>query len=245
MCSREPELCNCHKYGCSARERRGSPAGRSARTSTDWDRPGRWSDSLTRRTDTATEWTGSTRRSVLRAGAVGIGASLAGCLGSLTGGGDGEVPDPISVAGGLSCDECGMVIEEHPGPNGQIFYDDERPEGHDNPARFDSLKPCFFPYKLQHERRDWSIAAAYVTDYSAVEYDVTTQDGTPIISSHTEPESFARAKDLHYVVGSEVEGVMGPDFIPFSNEDDATSFTDERGGEVVAYGDIGEGLIGR
>mgnify|MGYP006278509949 FL=1 len=38
---------------------------------------------------------------------------------------------------------------------------------------------------------------------------------------------------------------MGPDFVPFSEESDADSFADEYGGQVVGYGDIGEGLLGR
>ena len=185
------------------------------------------------------------RRSVLRASALGVAASLAGCLGGVLPGDDSEVPGPVSVAGGLDCDVCGMVIEKHPGPNGQIFYADESPEGHDNPARFDSLKQCFFPYKLEHDQMGWNIDAAYVTDYSSVEYDVSTQGGTTTISSHPEPDAFARAKDLQYVVNSEVEGAMGPDFIPFSTQGDAESFADEYGGEVVSYGDIGEGLVGR
>ncbi|WP_137286482.1 nitrous oxide reductase accessory protein NosL [Halorussus salinisoli] len=184
------------------------------------------------------------RRSVLRAGALGVAASLAGCLGGLTGD-DGDVPDPISVAGGLDCDACGMVVEKHPGPNGQIFYDGDSPEGHDNPARFDSLKQCFFPYKLEREGMGWNLDAGYVTDYSSVDYDVSTQGGTTTISSHTEPESFARATDLQYVVDSEVEGAMGPDFVPFSTQGDAESFADEYGGEVVAYGDIDEGIVGK
>lgn len=177
-------------------------------------------------------------------GALGATASLAGCLGGLTGG-SGEAPDPISLTGGLPCDVCGMIIEKHPGPNGQIFFESGSPDGHDNPARFDSLKQCYFPYKLEQQQGGKSIAAGYVTDYSSVDYDVTTQGGTTTISSYTEPESFARAKDLQYVVGSEVDGAMGPDFIPFSKRGDAQSFADEYGGEIVAYGDIDEGLIGR
>ena len=182
------------------------------------------------------------RRAVLGASA-GVAASLAGCLGTLTG--DGETPTAISLGEGLDCDVCGMVIEQHPGPNAQVFYDGDSPEGHDNPARFDSLKQCFFPYRLEREQLGWDLTVAYVTDYSSVDYDVSTQGGTTTISSHVASESFARAADLQYVVNSEVEGAMGPDFVPFSEQADAESFADEYGGEVVAYDDIGEGLVGQ
>ncbi|WP_132059154.1 nitrous oxide reductase accessory protein NosL [Halorussus amylolyticus] len=183
------------------------------------------------------------RRTVL--GAVGLAttASLAGCIGDLTGGSE-ETPEAVSLADGLDCDNCGMVIEQHPGPNGQLFFEDRSPEGHDNPARFDALKQCFFPYKLEREQEGWNAVVGYVTDYSSVEYDVSTQGGTTTISSHTDPASFAEAETLQYVVESEVEGAMGPDFVPFSESEDAESFAEEHGGEVVAYDDIGEGLLG-
>ncbi len=180
---------------------------------------------------------------MLGASAAGVAASLAGCLGDLPPGDDGAT-DPISLADGRDCDVCGMVIENHPGPTGQLFYDGEGPEGHDNPARFDSLKQCLFPYRLEREQLGWDLDAAYVTDYSSVDYEVSAGSDTTTISSHTAPESFARAEDLRYVVNSAVEGAMGPDFVPFSDRADAESFADEYDGEVVAYGDIDEGLVG-
>lgn len=180
------------------------------------------------------------RRLLVLGGGLAV-ASLAGC----TGGGNGSIPDPVSLAGGLQCDQCGMVIEMHPGPNGQVFYPEHSPEGHENPARFDSVKACLFPYKLEHERLDWEATAVYATDYSSVEYALRREGATTYISSHVAAETFARAADLVYVVGSDVEGAMGPDFLPFSEPADAESFVAEHGGEVVEYGDIDEGLIGR
>ncbi|MFB6122816.1 MAG: nitrous oxide reductase accessory protein NosL [Haloferacaceae archaeon] len=180
------------------------------------------------------------RRTALRVGGGVAVPALAGCLGGSGGG----VPDPVALTGSVSCDVCGMVIAKHPGPDGQIFYRNESPEGHDNPARFDSLKQCFFPYKLEHERRGWEIAAAYVTDYSSVDYSVSG-DGEQYISSHPAASAFAPAEGLSYVVGSSVKGAMGPDFVPFSDSADADSFASEYGGDVIAYGDIDQGLIGR
>ena len=181
------------------------------------------------------------RRRLLALGGGVAAASLAGCLG----GGTGSAPDPVGLSGGLQCDECGMVIEMHPGPNGQIFYRDRSPEGHENPARFDSLKSCLFPYKLAHERLDWEAAAVYVTDYSAVDYELGEEGGTTYVSSHVAADAFASAADLVYVVESEVEGAMGPDFLPFSDDGEADAFAADHGGQVVAYDEIDEGLIGR
>jgi nitrous oxide reductase accessory protein NosL len=138
-----------------------------------------------------------------------------------------------------------MVIEKHPGPNGQVFYRDERPEGHDNPARFCSLKKCLFPYHLEREQLDWTATAIYATDYSSVDYSFSTEGETTYISSHTAPETFGHAEELVYVVKSDIQGAMGPDFIPFSTRADAETFTTNKGGDIVAYDDIDEGLIGR
>lgn len=183
---------------------------------------------------------GLDRRTVLAAsGAIGA-AALAGC--SLPGG---ERPEAVAITESAQCDVCGMVISQHPGPNGQIFFEDNAPEGHDNPARFDALKQCLFPYLFQHHEMDWTARAIYVTDYSSVDYDVQDEGGTLLVSSHPEAAAFATAEDLHYVVGSDVEGAMGPDFVPFSVEADATSFADEYGGEVLTFSEIDEGVVGR
>jgi nitrous oxide reductase accessory protein NosL len=184
-----------------------------------------------------------TRRTVLVAGASAAAVALAGCTSSSFGGG--STPDPIALDAGQACDNCGMIIQKHPGPVGQVFFADNAPEGHDNPAYFDALKQCLFPYRLERESRGWSVVAQYVTDYSAVDYTVTTEGGDSFISSHVGTTAFAPAEELYYVVESEVNGAMGPDFVPFSDEADATAFAEEYGGDVVEYGDIGEGLIGK
>lgn len=184
-----------------------------------------------------------TRRETLSAGASVAALSLAGCT-AITGS---ETPDPVALASGQQCDNCGMVVQKHPGPNGQVFFKDESPEGHENPARFDALKQCLFPYLMEREQRDWTATAVYVTDYSVVDYDVSG-DGQPrksYISSHVQPESFAIADDLHFVVESDVQGAMGKDFVPFSERSDAESFVEEYGGRIVAYDDIDEALVGK
>lgn len=184
-----------------------------------------------------------TRRETLVASGALAGVALAGCS-SLTGG---EPPAPVALSGGLQCDNCGMVVEKHPGANGQVFFEDESPEGHENPARFDALKQCLFPYTMEREQRGWTPSAVYVTDYSKVEYDVSGdgQSSETYISSHVEPESFALADDLHFVVESDVRGAMGRDFVPFSVRSDAEAFAEEYGGRVVGYDDIGPALVGK
>ncbi|MFB6098081.1 MAG: nitrous oxide reductase accessory protein NosL, partial [Salinibacter sp.] len=83
------------------------------------------------------------RRTALRTLLLAGGALLIGCSGKQSGG---TPPDPVSLAGGKKCDACGMVISEHPGPAGQIFYRHHTPKTHDEPFRFDSLKGGLFPF---------------------------------------------------------------------------------------------------
>ena len=188
-------------------------------------------------------WRPGGGRSILRVGGIAAATVLAGCLGDGKSGG--EVPSPTAIEAGAQCDVCGMVIANHPGPNGQLFYRDHRPKTHENPAWFDSLKACFFPYYFEKDRLDWTIAVGYVTDYSAVDYDLQDSGDETYISSHTEPASFADATAVSYVVGSDIAGAMGPDFIPFSAASDADAFAAEHGGQVLAFDDIDPELLGR
>lgn len=138
-----------------------------------------------------------------------------------------------------------MVISNHPGPNGQIYWADVDPDGRDAPFWFDSLKQCFFPHYFDGDDAGQTLEAAYVTDYSQVDYTVDTESGTPYITSHTPADSFADATELVYVVESDVEGAMGPDFVPFSDESDATAFADEYGGSVVAFDEVTPTIAGK
>lgn len=180
------------------------------------------------------------RRTVLHGAGAIVAGALAGCLG----GGESEPPEPITLSGGKQCDVCGMIVGDHYGPNGQLFYADNSPEGHDNPAIFEGLRSCFFPYYFTHEDYSWTVAASYVTDYSVTDYELSQAEGRTYISTHTEPETFADATALSYVVGSSVHGAMGREFVPFSEDDDATAFAEDHGGSVVAFDEIAPSDLG-
>jgi nitrous oxide reductase accessory protein NosL len=182
--------------------------------------------------------TSVSRRAVVSAAGVACAGSIAGCLGS----GGGDAPAAVSLTGDRQCDACGMVIEQHPGPVAQIFYRDHAPEGHDNPAWFCSAWEAF-EYDFDRRDRGWEASARYVTDYSAVDYEVYEEGGETFVTAHLEPEAFGVAADLRYVVGSDVKGSMGKDLIPFSDADDAEAFAAEYGGETVAYGDVTPELV--
>lgn len=185
---------------------------------------------------------GLTRRTFIASAAAGSAAALAGCMDGTSE--DETAPEPITLTEEHTCDVCHMVIPMHPGPTAQIFYRDQQPEGHDNPARFCSCWEAF-SYYFEHEQMGWEAEIFYVTDYSSVDYSISEESGAVYISSHPEAEAHANVEELYYVIGSDANGAMGSDLLPFSIEDDAAAFASERGGEVVTNDDVTPELIGQ
>jgi len=163
-------------------------------------------------------------------------AGLSGCLGSR------DRPDPISLTETTSCDQCGMVINQQPGPSGQTYYQDNSPEGHDPPARFCSTV-CTYRHRFVTSDRGWTPQVTYLTDYALVDYSVRQEGGTQVISAHLAAEDFAVTDGLDVVTGTDVEGAMGPALVPFSDADLAEEFTSTYGGEIVAAEDISRELV--
>lgn len=159
---------------------------------------------------------------------------LAGCLADEADSADSTAaPEPIALTDGQTCDACGMTIADHDGPAGQVFYADA-PDDRDGPARFDSVRELLV-FDAEHTRRGWDRRAAFVTDYSSVDYALREREGTTSISSHVAADEFADATGLSYVVDSEIGGSMGADIVPFSDRDDAATFADTHGGTVQSW----------
>ncbi|PCR91736.1 nitrous oxide reductase accessory protein NosL [Natrinema ejinorense] len=168
------------------------------------------------------------RRRVLASAGALASAGLAGCLGS---GVDAEPAEPIALIDGQTCDVCGMTIADHFGPAGQIFYADDKPDGRDGPAWFDSVVELL-SYAARRDARGWTTRGTFVTDYSSVDYDLVDRSRTTYISTHVAAAAFADATDCFYVVDSDVRGAMGEDYFPFSEYEEATTFADEHAGTV-------------
>ncbi|MFC6726237.1 nitrous oxide reductase accessory protein NosL, partial [Halobium palmae] len=143
----------------------------------------------------------------------------------------------VTLPADATCDVCGMVVGQHPGPTAEIFYADQRPGGHDNPARFDSTWEAY-QYDFERENRDWERTAFYVTDYSNVEYTISEDGGDELVSTHPQKGAFAPAEEVTYVVGSEVLGAMGKDLVAFTVAEDAESFRSERGGDLATHDEV-------
>lgn len=160
--------------------------------------------------------------------------TLAGCQSG------GERQDPVALGDGASCDQCGMVIDQHPGPAGQTYYQDNTPVGHDAPARFCGTT-C--TYRHQFENEDWTPETTYLTDYPAVDYDVQTDGGTAILSRHLDPEAYTASEELTVVANTDVESAMGTVIVPFSEPSDAESFAETYGDTTLAAESIGRELV--
>lgn len=172
------------------------------------------------------------RRRLLTGLGGGVAVSVAGCLG----GDAGEETTPVSLDGERACDQCGMIIEDHPGPVGQIHFADDEPEG-GRPGQFCS-STCTYTYLFDAEDEGRDPLATFLTDYSRVDYETFTEGDDTMFSSHVEREAFARITALTVVARSEVVGAMGPELIPFSDGDDVDAFVDEYGGEAMAAEDV-------
>ena len=160
---------------------------------------------------------------------------LAGCLGS-------ELPEPVALDGDESCDQCGMVISEHPGPAGQTYFEGDVPEDRDGPAWFCSSK-CTYNYGFDADDRGETPQVTYLTDYSAVDYGVEGEGGSLVITAHLTADAFVDADGLVLVAGSDVEGAMGTALIPFSDTDDAEAFAADYGGDVVPHAEVTRELL--
>lgn len=193
--------------------------------------------------DTSTGVDPSVTRRTVVGGTIGIAVGVAGCLQGETGsGGDNDVPQPVTLTTEDACDVCGMIIPNHPGPSAEIFYENQTPTGHADPAHFCSTWEAF-QYDFERQEEGWTRQVFYVTDYSTVDYDLFEDGGTTFISKHVQAGDFVDATTVTFVVGSEVKGAMGADLVGFSKRADAEQFKRDHGGKLAAFEDVTEATI--
>ncbi|MCX2818253.1 nitrous oxide reductase accessory protein NosL [Haladaptatus sp. F3-133] len=172
----------------------------------------------------------------------GLAVTAVGSTGCLGGNSSEDVPDPIALSGEKFDDQGGMAIGDHGGPNGQVFYAENSPEGHENPAWFHTLVFGLFPYHFDRLDRGWEAEAVYVTDYSKVDLP-SSSDGNPRLPAPTAADTFADATEVTYVAESEAVGGMGPALPPFSEESEAEDFAERYGGRTIGFEGITSTLI--
>lgn len=114
---------------------------------------------------------------------------------------------------------CGMIVEDHQGPKGQIILE-ATGETHWFTSSRDTL--AFVP--LPEEPKN--VAAVYVTDMGDAAWE----------HPETAAGVWIDARTAWYVIGSEKVGGMGQsEVVPFRARLSAEDFSTEFGGQVVAY----------
>ncbi len=131
-----------------------------------------------------------------------------------------EIPLPKELTREAIGHYCNMIVQDHPGPKGQIFL-----SGQSDPIWFSSVRDTIAFTLLPEEAKN--IAAIYVNDMSRARWEAP-EAGTWIEAEHA-----------WFVIGSDRRGGMGaPEAIPFSERAGADAFATRHGGEVLAFADI-------
>ncbi len=131
-----------------------------------------------------------------------------------------ERPEPRELTRAAIGYYCNMIVEDHPGPKGQIFLSDRA-----DPIWFSSVRDTIAFTLLPEEAKN--IAAIYVNDMGRASW------------AAPEAGTWTDAKAAWYVIGSGRRGGMGaPETVPFAERSAADSFVAEHGGTVVAFADI-------
>ncbi|SEK04470.1 nitrous oxide reductase accessory protein NosL [Achromobacter sp. NFACC18-2] len=135
-------------------------------------------------------------------------------------------PPPQAVSADTVGHYCGMTLQDHAGPKGQIFV-----KGRAAPVWFSSIKQVFAYTLLPEEPK--GLAAIYVNDMAAA-----GPDGAADL------RVWVDARQAFYVIGSSFLGGMGAeDAMPFSDPARAQAFAQAHGGRVVRFADVPEDYV--
>ena len=129
---------------------------------------------------------------------------------------------PVKPTPTDKCPVCGMFVAKYPDFVAEILFKDG------SYAVFDGMKDMFKYYfdmkKYEHSKSLSDIRSVQVTDYYSL--------------------SFVDGYAAFYVLGSDVYGPMGREFIPFGKEAEARQFmTDHHGKAILKFGEITREMI--
>jgi copper chaperone NosL len=135
-------------------------------------------------------------------------------------------PAPLEITSDATGHFCGMGLNEHPGPKGQIFVANRK-----EPYWFASVRETVAFTKLPEEPKD--ILAIYVNDM-----------GKAASWAQPEPGTWIDAKRALYVIGSKRRGGMDAnEAVPFGDEIKARNFAADNGGRAVRFEEIPDDYI--
>ena len=147
------------------------------------------------------------------------------CLFLLFACGEEKEPEVLQTPVKLTADDvghfCGMLVNKHKGPKGQVFL-----KGQEQPLWFVSARDSLAFSRMPDEA--FKVSTIYVSDMGkATSWD---QPGD---------EAWVRADEAWYVEGSNRSGGMGmAEWVPFSDKTQAQQFIAEYGGTLVRMVDV-------
>lgn len=126
-----------------------------------------------------------------------------------------DLPDGSKLDLGTACPVCNMKLEDSKlGPAAVVFQDGKV-------VGFDSAGDMF----------------RYVL--APVKYSISTGNIKSVFVTDHGTKKFIDAKQAFFVIGSDVQGSMGSDVVPFSKKEDAEKFSSEhKGKRVAAYAEV-------
>jgi nitrous oxide reductase accessory protein NosL len=123
-----------------------------------------------------------------------------------------------------SCPVCGMLVSKYPNWVATIVYKDGHAHHFDGAK--DLFKFWFDPPKYAARHNRDMVASIWVTDYYGLQKIV--------------------ARKAYYVIGSDVLGPMGHEFVPLANKADAEDFMKEhQGARLLSFEQVGKDLPAR
>ena len=132
-----------------------------------------------------------------------------------------EAVEPVQPGEKDSCPVCGMYVSLYPAWLAQVVLEDGTVlffDGSKDLFRYLTARDRFAPEKI-----DVELAATLVTSY----YDV---------------KSIA-ASEAWFVLGSDVLGPMGAEFVPLRTRTEAQEFVSDHGGRLVRFQDVTAELL--
>ncbi len=122
---------------------------------------------------------------------------------------------------------CGMNLNEHHGPKGQVFVSDG-----DQPFWFSSVRDAF-TWLLVDDGLGKTVAAIYVNDM-----------GKATDWANPQPGTWVEARHAWFVVASDrVGGMGGAELVPFGERAQADHFAAQHGGRVLAFQQINSSVL--
>ncbi|MDL2355273.1 MAG: nitrous oxide reductase accessory protein NosL [Pseudomonadota bacterium] len=131
-------------------------------------------------------------------------------------------PPAQEIAADTACALDGMMLQDFPGPKGQIQYVEGKPDF------YCDLTELFAVLLAPEQKRQ--VGGLFVQDMGKADWD------------HPRGNWIA-AKTALFVVGSRKSGSMGPTFGAFSTQAAADAFVHQQGGQVVRFEQVTAAMV--